>query len=533
MTKCTRTLRRLGSWAMAILLLLAALPATVLAQQEPTIGMKADVQFVRAGARLNLDAFFEKETVATNAVTLLYTYEGSVFDCIAYTPSDEANVVNEVFEDGFAKLVLIIPDWQTESLGTLTLAVKEDALLEQGQQEISLTVEYVAQQGEDGDKTVHTAQSVFSAQTFGGVSVPPVVEGDTNNDYLVDLLDVSNIVDWFGFSADTDGWEDWYVYFDANENGAIDIFDIVRVSTLLMDDLAAVNSLISYADSLDKAIYTPESWAALQEVLTPAREMTIAKDVDVNQLKTILLQLKAALKGLQKVDTEEGTRIAFAVTPAAAQVDVMDSEGVSMPPTAESPFAFVLLPGSYTYTVSAAGYETKTAALEVADEDATITVALESTTEEYYQITFSLSPPEAIVRVLDNQNAPVSPTKEDPLVYRLLPGTYTYVVNAAGCATITEAFTVSAPTTISVTLGSENPAADKTALQALVDKASSLAEADYTPDSWAALVNALSASTTVLKNQEATQTSVDAAVIELQASIDSLVPVSGGSSAPE
>jgi len=68
-------------------------------------------------------------------------------------------------------------------------------------------------------------------------------------------------------------------------------------------------------------------------------------------------------------------------------------------------------------------------------------------------------------------------------------------------------------------------AVDTTTLQASVDEANALVEADYTAASWAELVDALDAAETVLADTAATQTEVDDADTALQAAITALVTI--------
>ena len=67
------------------------------------------------------------------------------------------------------------------------------------------------------------------------------------------------------------------------------------------------------------------------------------------------------------------------------------------------------------------------------------------------------------------------------------------------------------------------PEVDKTALQAKVDEAAGLAEADYTADSWTAYQEALAAAQVVLADDNADQAAVDSALADLTAAQEALV----------
>ena len=72
--------------------------------------------------------------------------------------------------------------------------------------------------------------------------------------------------------------------------------------------------------------------------------------------------------------------------------------------------------------------------------------------------------------------------------------------------------------------GTEPIPVDKEALQNAVNDAAKLVEADYTPDTWAALEEALAAANTVLADEEATQEAVDSALSALEAAVEGLEP---------
>ena len=57
--------------------------------------------------------------------------------------------------------------------------------------------------------------------------------GDTNGDSIVDLLDLSDMIDWFGITSADAQWNSLYVFYDFNNNGQIDIGDIAVVAQML------------------------------------------------------------------------------------------------------------------------------------------------------------------------------------------------------------------------------------------------------------------------------------------------------------
>jgi hypothetical protein len=41
------------------------------------------------------------------------------------------------------------------------------------------------------------------------------------------------MIDWFGYDASKEDWHAWYIFFDFNNNGEIDIHDIVKVAQMI------------------------------------------------------------------------------------------------------------------------------------------------------------------------------------------------------------------------------------------------------------------------------------------------------------
>lgn len=68
------------------------------------------------------------------------------------------------------------------------------------------------------------------------------------------------------------------------------------------------------------------------------------------------------------------------------------------------------------------------------------------------------------------------------------------------------------------------PRANKTSLQAALTQASSLSEGDYTPASWAPLINAVQNGNAVNNDLNANQTDVDSATVNINTAISNLVP---------
>jgi hypothetical protein len=83
----------------------------------------------------------------------------------------------------------MIPSYDAKDLGDITLRAKEDAELVRGRRSVEATAGYVVRD-EDGDKTIEATYAAVSFTTVEGIP------GDTKDDGVVDLLDLSNVIDW-------------------------------------------------------------------------------------------------------------------------------------------------------------------------------------------------------------------------------------------------------------------------------------------------------------------------------------------------
>ncbi|WP_343256383.1 family 43 glycosylhydrolase [Ligaoa zhengdingensis] len=197
---------------------------------EIAMTLTTDAHNVKAGDYFNVNASFISEQ-ASNVVVLNYTFDGDKFEYANYTPADGIAVVDAQYGDGFAKITLMAPNYKVKQLGDIMLHAKEDAALNREQQGVQVNAEYVLIDGE-GVKTIKEAAASTSFTTIGNGTTDPVVPGDTNDDGILDLIDLSNMIDWFGTTSGDEKW-DVLCFFDFNNNGEIDISDIAYLARQL------------------------------------------------------------------------------------------------------------------------------------------------------------------------------------------------------------------------------------------------------------------------------------------------------------
>ena len=180
------------------------------------VGIETDAHLVKKGDYFRVTSFFEKE-VSTNAVVLKYTFDDSKFTYRDFVPSDGTTLLNTVVGDGVATFTLMISDYKAKNLGEVIFSADEDANLGNEHNSINLNLRCVVL--EDAVKQVYIAHA---GVTFTSAEDREFV-----------LIDLSNLIDWFDFDTTHPDWNTVYIYWDFNNNGVIDIYDIVFVARLI------------------------------------------------------------------------------------------------------------------------------------------------------------------------------------------------------------------------------------------------------------------------------------------------------------
>lgn len=133
-------------------------------------------------------------------------------------------------------------------------------------------------------------------------------------------------------------------------------------------------------------------------------------------------------------------------TPDGATVVLKDRSGVEI--TGKNG-AYTVAAGTYTYTVSKYGYETKTGTIKVEGGDVSKDVALTALTA--YQVKFVADPADASVTLTHPVGGPIAADENGAyIVY--LGETYAYTVTKADYITVSGSFTAAKNDTITVTL---------------------------------------------------------------------------------
>ena len=185
----------------------------------------ADSKPLKRGDYFTVGTYFSIKQ-DSNAAILTASYDGSLFEYAGVTPESGVMVLNTKTGAGTVSFTIISMDYDLQALLNILFKVKDDAVFAGGKEEISAVAEFV----------VKDAADVKSIKTLAGSTDVPTTNrmpGDTNDDGVIDLIDLSNMIDWFGINDSDPDWNTLYFFFDFNENGEIDISDISTVARMI------------------------------------------------------------------------------------------------------------------------------------------------------------------------------------------------------------------------------------------------------------------------------------------------------------
>lgn len=185
-----------------------------------------NANLVKKGQYFDVAASFDKE-VSSNAVIVSVSYDGDKFRYAGNLGAgsiEGVTYLNTETEDGNVKLTMMIPDYNAKDLINLRFQAKEDADIVNADNTIDVDVSFVYKDA-DGEKTIRNVKGSVAFTTSG-------LPGDTNNDNVIDLLDLSNVIDLFGTQVGDELWNAAR-FFDFNNNGEIDISDIAYIAKLI------------------------------------------------------------------------------------------------------------------------------------------------------------------------------------------------------------------------------------------------------------------------------------------------------------
>ena len=200
-------------------------------QASVRIILTGENKIIRAGDYFNIHAAFEN-VVNGNAAVLDFKYDTTLFEYANCTPSAGVTVLKwEVTATG-VRLTLMIDGYQAKDLLTLMLLAKETVDLGNDTKKIAADVDIVIKDAQGNKKIVSSAGS--TTITTGKGTTGGSLDGDVNGDGVVDLIDLSDIIDAFGYDDTHPDWPTVYLFMDYNQNKLIDISDIGYVASRIV-----------------------------------------------------------------------------------------------------------------------------------------------------------------------------------------------------------------------------------------------------------------------------------------------------------
>ena len=197
------------------------LPLTGVLPGSGALNVAADKYQVKKGESFTVGVSF-KEQIVSNTAILAVDFDAEKFQLRGFTPAEGVTLLNQEVRDGTVFLTVMVDDYATTAYGDLEFSAHDDVALDDVENTVCVAVQYVVKD-EDGEKTVETA--------YGSTGIYTVV--DPFEGLEVSLIDLSNIIDIFGYNKSTEGWFERYRAFDFNGNGEIDISDITYVASLI------------------------------------------------------------------------------------------------------------------------------------------------------------------------------------------------------------------------------------------------------------------------------------------------------------
>jgi len=180
----------------------------------PELNVTVDKNKVNEGQFFNVNAEFA-ETVNGNTAIITYKYDPAKFTYKDFTPEKGVDVVSTRESSGILQITVMIQKYNMKKFGNALFSARRYIDFNDEQNKISVEIECVVK--EDDVKSV-----AFSKGTTPSQGIP------NNNNY--NLIDLSNIIDIFGFNNTMANWETEYRRYDFNDNGVIDISDISTIA---------------------------------------------------------------------------------------------------------------------------------------------------------------------------------------------------------------------------------------------------------------------------------------------------------------
>ena len=310
--------------------------------------------------------------------------------------------------------------------------------------------------------------------------------------------------------------QDAFTAANAVNNNAAATQTEVDAATVALD--AAIAGLVERANKTALALaianagarieanYTPASWQAMQDAFTTANAVNNNATASQAEVDAAASALDAAIAGLETVTIVDRAALALAIANAGVRVEANYTSASWQ--TMQDAFA----------AANTVNNNTDASQTEIDAAAAALNIAIAGLVEQANKTALALAIANAGARTEANYTSASWLAMQNAL-------TAANAVNNNATATQTEVDAATAALNTAIAGLETVTIVDKTALALAIANAGTRTEANYTPASWLAMQDALTAANTANNNATATQAEVDAATAALNTAIAGLVTV--------
>lgn len=183
--------------------------------------LNVDKTRISLGESFQIGASFS-QVVESNAAILTCSYDPEELEYLSFEPGGGVAVVDEEVTDGEIRLTFMILGSDLQNFGSFSFAAGESQELYGRECAISASADYVLWEGDD--------KIILSESSSAEILLAD--PGDVNRDGAADLLDLSDIIDFFGIDSADPDWSR-AKWFDIDRSGSIDILDVSHIARII------------------------------------------------------------------------------------------------------------------------------------------------------------------------------------------------------------------------------------------------------------------------------------------------------------
>ena len=193
-----------------------------LAEPMGNLKLTTDAESLKAGEYFHVTPSFV-EPVKSNVAVLNFIYDKDKFQYSSFPATPGVTLLNSEETSQGVRLTVMVSGYNTTTYGDILFSAKEDADLGEGENAISVVIDYVVLLEDNVTKDVVREKASTTFTTIP--DYPPPTE--------INLLTLSNLIDVFGMTKANPEWPKW-AYYDFNRNYRIDIQDIATIARELV-----------------------------------------------------------------------------------------------------------------------------------------------------------------------------------------------------------------------------------------------------------------------------------------------------------